>query len=86
MRKPPTPLKLAIVQSGIRQNELAGEIGVDEAQLSRWANGLHCRDEAIRNRIADVLGVTVEVLWPDLHGAQPDADAAGSDETGRKAA
>lgn len=82
----PTPLKLAIVTAGLTQREVATRVGCDDAQLSRWANGLHCQDPAMRAAIAEVVGRGVDELWPELHDAQPDAAAPGSDATGRKAA
>jgi transcriptional regulator with XRE-family HTH domain len=50
----PTPLKLAIVRSGLSQKDIAADVGLDPAQLSRIVNGLHC-DDATANHIADVL-------------------------------
>lgn len=82
----PTPLKLAIAASGLRQREIAATVGCDDSQLSRWVNGLHCQDPATRAAIAAAVGRQVGELWPDLHDAQPDAVAAGSDAAGRKAA
>ena len=43
MRKA-TPLKLAIVQSGIPQKDIAAGVGIDPAHLSRIVNGLHADD------------------------------------------
>lgn len=64
MRKPATPLKLAIVASGIRQKDIATKVGLDEATMSRIVNGWHC-DDATRRKIAKALGRTVTDLWPD---------------------
>jgi hypothetical protein len=52
--KKPTPLKLAIVRSGLAQKDIAAEVGLDPAHLSRIVNGLHC-DDATADHIADVL-------------------------------
>lgn len=61
-----TPLKLAIVASGIPQKQIAHQIGLDPAQLSRIVNGLHAND-ATRRKIARVLGRTEAELWPPEH-------------------
>lgn len=58
-----TPLKLAIVASGRHQKDIAAEIGMDPAQLSRIVNGLHAPDST-REAIARALGRKVEELWP----------------------
>lgn len=63
MRKP-TPLKQAIFAAGLKQKDIAAEIGVSEVTLSRIVNGLHAPDRT-RAKIADALGKTVEDLWPD---------------------
>lgn len=62
MRKP-TPLKLAIVASGLRQKDIAETIGMDEASLSRIVNGLHA-DEPTRAKLAAAVGRTPDELWP----------------------
>lgn len=64
--RPATPLRLAIVASGIRQKELAARVGLSESRMSMIANGLHC-DDATRHKIALALGRTVTDLWPDHH-------------------
>lgn len=65
-----TPLKIAIVSSGIAQQEIARKLGMDPTHLSRIVNGLHC-DDATKRRIADVLGRDLQELWPE-----PKAEAA----------
>lgn len=63
-----TPLKLAIVASGIQQRALAASLGIDESHFSRIVNGLHA-DEETRNRIAAALGRHVDELWPTARAA-----------------
>ncbi len=60
----PTALKRAIFESGRIQREIASELGMDPARLSRIVNGLHC-DDRTRGRIAAALGRNVCELWPD---------------------
>lgn len=52
--KRPTSLKLAIVKSGIAQKDIAAEIGMDPAHLSRIVNGLHT-DDATQAALARVI-------------------------------
>ncbi len=59
----PTPLKRAIFESGRVQREIAAEIGMDPAHLSRIVNGMHC-DDATRGKIAAAIGRTVEDVFP----------------------
>lgn len=61
----PTPLKRAIFESGKRQKDIAAEVGLDEASMSRIVNGLHAGD-ATRQKIADALDTSVDALWPDV--------------------
>lgn len=63
MAKNPTPLRLAIVQSGRSQREIAELVGISESRLSLIVNGLHCND-ATRAAIADALGRSVDELFP----------------------
>jgi plasmid maintenance system antidote protein VapI len=63
MRKP-TPLKLAIVMSGQRQKDIAEAVGIDEANMSRIVNGLHCSDD-VKAAIAREIGRTPDDLWPE---------------------
>ncbi len=59
-----TPLRLAIVESGRTQREVADEIGLHESRLSLIVNGLHC-DDRTRDAIAAALGRNVSELWPE---------------------
>lgn len=60
----PTPLKIAIVSSGRTSTAIAAEAGMHQTHLSRIANGLHT-DEPTQRKLADILGRTVEELFPD---------------------
>lgn len=57
-------LKLHIWQSGIHQNQLARNIGIDETLLSRIVDGYRGSSTKTRNRIAGVLHVNEEWLFP----------------------
>ena len=65
--KPPTPLKVAIIQSGRHQKDIAAAIGIDPTHLSRIANGLHA-SEATREALAAELGRTVDDLFSGTGG------------------
>lgn len=64
MARTPTPLRLAVVQSGLSQREIAEQVGLNETRFSRIVNGLHC-DHSTRQRIALALGRNVCELWPN---------------------
>ena len=71
----PTPLKLAIVQAGLTQKDIAAGIGIDPAQLSRIVNGLHVDDhtkQSIAREIQRRTGETTSVS--DLFPAPGAAD------------
>lgn len=56
-------LKLHIWQSGIHQNRLAREIGIDETLLSRIVNGYREPSAETRSRIAQFFDVDEEWLF-----------------------
>lgn len=56
-------LKLHIWQSGIHQNRLAREIGIDETLLSRIVNGYREPSAETRSRIAEFFDVDEEWLF-----------------------
>lgn len=61
--QPPTPLKRAIFEKGIKQKDLASVVGTTEARMSLIVNGLR-PDPALAARIARHLGAKKEELWP----------------------
>lgn len=63
MRKP-TPLKVAIFMSGRAQKDIAEKVGIDEAQMSRIVNGLHCTDD-LKEKIAGEIGRPITDCWPE---------------------
>jgi transcriptional regulator with XRE-family HTH domain len=64
--KAPTPLRLAIVQTGRTQREIADEIGLSESRLSQIVNGHWNADEDTRDQIAAAVGRTRDELWPQV--------------------
>lgn len=61
MTAPLTPLQDAIRRSLFTQNGLADRLGIDRAQMSRYANGLKI-PEPRRLEIAAALGMSPESL------------------------
>lgn len=65
-----TPLKIAIVQTGRPQKDIAAAVGARlgwapasaESKLSRIVNGLHA-DDGTREVIAQEVGVDPATLW-----------------------
>lgn len=57
-------LKGLLVESGIKQKELANAIGTTEAAVCRYVKGKRVPQGATMTRIAKVLGVPVEYLMP----------------------
>ena len=67
-------LKLHIWQSGIHQNRLAREIGIDETLLSRIVNGYRQPSAETRSRIAQFFRVDEDWLFASrVSGAAPRA-------------
>ena len=63
-----TPLKLARMQKNIKQWRLASLIGISQAELSNYELGhRRCRAD-LRRKIADVLEVKVDELFPGEEG------------------
>jgi transcriptional regulator with XRE-family HTH domain len=58
-----TPLKRVLREDGRRQNWLAEKIGVDQATMSRYVNGLHVPDDK-RRAIAAALGRDLADVFP----------------------
>jgi len=62
MRRQPTRLKLAIVQKGILQADLARDAGLTESRLSRLVNGRAAPREYELKNLSSALGVEREVI------------------------
>ncbi len=56
-------LKLQLWKTGVRQNRLAMQLGIDEAMLSKIVNGFRQPSPAIRERIAALLQSDEEWLF-----------------------
>lgn len=58
----------AIRQSGRRLHDIAEEVGADPKTVGRWINTGRLPRPAIRQRLAQLLGVPEAVLWPEAPG------------------
>jgi transcriptional regulator with XRE-family HTH domain len=68
-------LKVAIWQTGLRQNRLAQTLNMDEALLSRIINGFREPTAEQRLRIAQVLQKNEQWLFAREQDAPPPAEA-----------
>lgn len=64
-----TPLKIAIVSSGLTMREIAQRIGRHEAEVSKWANDARPATRSTKIALAGALNTTVAELWPDDEAA-----------------
>ena len=65
-----TPLKAERMKKGIRQWRLAQLIGISEQELSHYEVGRRRCPADIRHRIAKVLDVSVDVIFPEGFDAE----------------
>lgn len=60
-----TPLKIERMKRGVQQWRLAQLIGISEQELSHYEVGRRRCPANLRHKIADILGCSVEVLFPN---------------------
>lgn len=63
-------LKLEIFKRGIRQNHLAKELGLNEANLSKIIHGYREPSSALKQTMADFLGADVGWLFQKYDGRE----------------
>ena len=61
------PLRRALLQAHLREDDVAAHLGVDPKTVRRWLNG-RIPYPANRAAIADLLGADEADLWPDAGG------------------
>lgn len=59
-------LKKAIVESGLKQTFLSEKAGIDNGVLSHAIYGRRELDSEKKTRLAEILGRTLEELFPDM--------------------
>jgi len=75
----------AIRQSGRRLDDLADEVGADPKTVGRWISTGRLPRPPMRQKLAQLLGVTEAVLWPDAPGvARGTAELVGVYTTRRE--
>jgi transcriptional regulator with XRE-family HTH domain len=57
-------LKIALLQAGMRQIDLARKAGLGESRVSRIVNAYHIPTPEEKHKIALALNCAVEALWP----------------------
>jgi len=72
MRKPKmNPLRLFVMTSGFSQTEIAAKLGISQGLLNKWINGFWIPDKAQAKQLAKLLGMEVDVLFPDVVLREP---------------
>jgi transcriptional regulator with XRE-family HTH domain len=79
-------LKLQLWKSGMRQNQLAKLLGMDETVLSKVVNGFRHPSLQVRRRIADLLEVDEHWLFESADHPRRKVRPAALAENGAKAA
>lgn len=62
------PIKKARLLKGLRQDELAGLLGISVVSVSKWETGKTFPKVTRLKQIAEILDTTVESLLPDGKG------------------
>jgi transcriptional regulator with XRE-family HTH domain len=79
-------LKLQLWKSGMRQNQLARLLGMDETVLSKVVNGFRRPSLQVRRRIAELLEVDEHWLFESAEHPRRKVRPAGVAENGAQAA
>jgi len=64
-----TPLKIALVQEGMKQRQLADAVQVHESLISDLCRGRRNPDERLAEKISLVLGIPTGALFPEMRRA-----------------
>ncbi|WP_436664244.1 helix-turn-helix transcriptional regulator [Alicyclobacillus acidoterrestris] len=70
MLKHKTTLKEALRERGLKQDWVASQVGLNKDTMSRLVNGKHIPNLRTAQKIARVLGTTVDELWPLEDGTE----------------
>lgn len=62
-------LRIAMIERGLKQYEVARTIGVDEARMSGFVHGRLVPTDKQKKRIAKLLRTNVEAIWPSTGAA-----------------
>ena len=75
-------LKLQLWRSGMRQNQFAKMLGMDETVLSKIVNGFRHPSLQVRRRIADLLEIDEQWLFETAEQPRPAGRPAGPASNG----
>lgn len=64
-------LKIAILRSGRKAYEVAGDLGWSSTKISQIITGIYIPDDAEKMRIAKVVGVPIESIFPNSEPSLP---------------
>jgi transcriptional regulator with XRE-family HTH domain len=79
-------LKLQLWKSGMRQNQLAKSLGMDETVLSKIVNGFRHPSLQVRRRIAELLEIDEHWLFETVDQPAPKVRPTQMADNGAKAA
>lgn len=65
-----THIKIAMIRNAVKQRDIANELGVSEALVSRVIKG-EATSRRVARSIAEKLGTTPENIWPDRYVGPP---------------
>lgn len=74
--KSPEEIRVEMIRKNVTQVEIARELGVNPATVSRVIDGLITSDR-IRRAIARKIGIDVRFLWPSTYVVRQDACKKG---------
>lgn len=69
-----TSIAHALKERGLRQQDLANELGVDKSRVSRWVSNADPIPPQHVLRVEKLTGVSRHDLRPDVFGEAPEAE------------
>ena len=66
-------LRVALLEAGLRQIDLARQTGLAESTVSRILNAYRAPTTAEKEKIAHALGCAIDALWPQERPVDADA-------------
>lgn len=60
-----TPLKMELVRQNVKQWRLASLVEISESEMSKYVSGRQRCPADMRHRIASILQVKVDILFPE---------------------
>lgn len=66
-------LRVALLEAGLQQIDLARQTGLAESTVSRILNAYRAPTTAEKEKIAHALGCAIDALWPQERSVDADA-------------